>query len=365
MGNIAVILSVTLMLIVALVIISTRQDEGFANYTKCSKYPVRGIVRDIFREHDVQHTESGDWDLFYPCTYTHVEHELRHLQCRTRQQKIYAIDGCDSIVAKNALWQLLEDAYGRRVASSIMPTTYILSNAAHMRLFLQDYRRNTLYILKKNVQRKEGLLLTSNLDAILKSHIEGYKVIQKYLLNVHLVDQRKLNLRVYVLLVCDPFGQKRAYLHRDGKCLYTNKKYDARATDLQHQITSFELSPDIYRRLPLNFADLRRHWHLRGIEFDRVYASIVAKMQNVVRAALPHVCVNRHLSQNTRFQLFGADVILTDKLEPYILEFNKGPEMQPINARDRQLKRRVLEDTFATVGLISPPKRRPSGYLLL
>ena len=363
MGEIAVILSITLMLIVALIIISTRQRQAdhFANYTKCSMYPVRGIVRDIFHENDMQHTKADDWDLFCPCTYTHAERELRDLQCRTSKQKIYAIDGCDKIVAKNMLWQLLEDAYGRRVASTIMPTTYIQKNDQHMRLFLQDYQKNTPYILKKNVQRKEGLLLTSNLDAILKSHIEGYKVIQKYMLNVHLVKKRKLNLRLYVLIVCNPFGKKRAYLHRDGKCQYTNKKYDANATDLQHQITSLELSPDIYQHLPLNFAELRRHWHREGIVFDTVFASIVAKLQNVARATLPHVCVNRHLRKNTRFQLFGVDMILTDTLEPYVLEFNKGPEMQPTNARDRQLKRVVLEDTFAMVGLISPPNR-PNGY---
>jgi hypothetical protein len=46
-------------------------------------------------------------------------------------------------------------------------------------------------------------------------------------------------------------------------------------------------------------------------------------------------------------------VILTDQLEPYILEFNKGPSMNPINHEDYKLKRVVLEDTFRTAGFQS------------
>ena len=34
------------------------------------------------------------------------------------------------------------------------------------------------------------------------------------------------------------------------------------------------------------------------------------------------------------FQLFGADVIFTNNLHPYLLEFNKGPSMKYMNNRD-------------------------------
>ena len=43
---------------------------------------------------------------------------------------------------------------------------------------------------------------------------------------------------------------------------------------------------------------------------------------------------SRNIRRHTTFQLFGCDIILDQNLNPYILEFNKGPEMTPKNDED-------------------------------
>ena len=198
----------------------------------------------------------------------------------------------------------------------------------------------------------------------------GYVVVQRYLKDVHLVparDGHKLNLRLYVAIVCDPSGgRRRAYLHhRAGKCMYTARPYDRSSVDFEQQITSVELRPEVYRSLPLTLEELRLHWQTRGIRYDDVWRRIVAQMALVARAVLPHVCILRHCQHSVRFQLFGADVILDRDLHPYVLELNKGPNMKPVNARDRRLKQTVLEDTFALAGVTEPPSSRGTGYQLL
>lgn len=352
--------------------------EPFANYTKCSTHPTRGILKDIFDTYSIYQTRGEDWDIFLPCTYTHVERELRRLPSPCTQTErltqssllpvpesgqrkaIFAVDGCDGLVSKNRLWATLVRRYGRQRACTIMPPTYILSDEPDRKLFLEEHVPGATYICKKNVQRKEGLLMSDNMDTLLGSHAHGYKVVQQYITDVHTVRQHKLNLRLYVLIVCEPWtGRKRLFVHRDGKCMYTAKPYDPNTwQDETSQITSVDTNAEQYEGnapLPLTFEQLRAHWSTQKVAYDGVMGRVHRALRDTVTAVLPDMCRATKFQNHVRFQLFGADVLLRrDSMEPLVLEFNKGPSMRPVNQADYAVKRRVLEDVFRHVGLIAP-----------
>ena len=44
--------------------------------------------------------------------------------------------------------------------------------------------------------------------------------------------------------------------------------------------------------------------------------------------------------------------MISDKLDPLLLEVNKGPDMVPKNKEDEDLKTVVLEDIFRVIGVI-------------
>lgn len=274
-----------------------------------------------------------------------------------QRRAIFAVDGCDRLVSKNRLWQALVDAYGRDHARTLMPPTYILADPEDLKRFLQQFDPQAMYICKKNVQRKKGLLMTNNMDDILRCHTQGYKIIQEYITNVHTVHSHKLNLRLYVLIVCNANGgPKRAYVHTQGKCLYTAKPYSPDTLmDETSQITSLDTSAALYEgsnALPLTLDDLRQHWYNERIDYDRVMGNVHRALREVVHAVLPGMCQASKFNNHIRFQLFGADVLLRgDTLEPYVLELNKGPSMKPVNQADYGVKRGVLEDVFKKVGV--------------
>ena len=60
-----------------------------------------------------------------------------------------------------------------------------------------------IYILKKNIQQKKGIkLMKGDYQKIRKEAIsDNYKVIQTYLNNPYLINQRKVNLRIYLNLL--------------------------------------------------------------------------------------------------------------------------------------------------------------------
>lgn len=351
--------------------------ETFANYYKCGNATPSGIMKDIFATYDIYKTRGDQWELFLPCNYTHAERELRSLpgsgtmdtqatlipSSTDQPRAIFAVDGCDQLVSKNRLWTLLVEAYGRARSETLMPATYVFTSAADVKQFVADYRPGAMYICKKNVQRKQGLLRTSNLDQILRAEMEGYKLVQAYEKDVFTVHRRKLNLRYYVLLVCDAYGRKQAYVHREGKCLYTARDYDADADDDAHHITSVGVTAHDYVDLPLTTNQLRAHLHTVGVEYDDVFRAVTDKLQHVVAAVMPSMCVASKFKHHLRFQLFGADVLLTSGLDPLVLELNKGPDMKPVNQDDYGLKRAVLEDTFRRAGFLPPS--RSSGFVML
>lgn len=322
--------------------------EPFANFKKCDHKPPTGVLKDVLDAHEYTKTTTDDWDIFLPCNYTHVEQELREMDTQRLlpNQSVFAVDGCDKLVSKNKLWQALVDVYGRARASTISPPTYVVADPDDLARFLEDYVPQRMYICKKNVQRKKGLMMSDNLDTLLRCHYQGYKVIQEYLTDVHLVKGYKLNLRLYVLVVCDTYGNKHVHIHPEGKCLYTEQPYNPDTLhDTSTQITS-TASASVYEddALPLTLNDLREHWLNVHVNYDHVMRNVHEQLHAAVNAVLPKLCRATKFRRVTRFQLFGADVLLRGRdLAPFVLEFNKGPSMKPVNARDYAMKRRVME----------------------
>ena len=339
--------------IILWLIFKNKSIEKFKNkkkVRKCSKKSVGGILNDLFSTFNIERDNTDNWDLYIPCGYNNVEKELLKIKITNKNQKIFGIKGCDKIVSKNKLWELLRNKYGRDIARTIMPETYVLENELH--LFKKDYNINDIYILKKNIQRKKGLKMTKDLKEILNAKKDNFKVVQKYLKNVFLVNHRKVNLRIYVLFVCQNDNVD-AYLYNEGKCIYTNKDYNVNdITDIESNITSVNLDQDIYKRSPFSFDDLRYYLRLRNYDDTLLFNRIERKIKKMFYAVKDSLCRLDTLKDNVSFQLFGLDVIFTNVLDPYILEMNKGPEMKPKNKRDYNLKHKLNQDLLQLVGLI-------------
>lgn len=328
--------------------------EGFsANFYKCAKYTNNKVTRKVFEEADIQRTrDSVAWDLYIPCGYNNVESELRQVRTTRPDQKIFGIHGCDRIVSKDGIWRILKETYGRERASSLMPDTYILHSDQERELFRRNYRPNQIYLLKKNIQRKRGILLTDKLDVILAARKDNYRVVQAYVPDLYLIRRRKVNLRIYMMVTCQK-GVFKAYIHRDGKCIYTNQDYQE-GTDVPEQhLTSLNVGVEVYQDRPQSLEDLRAWLGEREgpHAYELLMSRLVKNLTLVMKAAKPRLCQLVHLDGNVTFQLFGLDYVFTDDMHPYLLEMNKGPDMSSKNDMDSLLKTGVTRDCFAMVGL--------------
>ena len=74
-----------------------------------------------------------------------------------------------------------------------------------LELFKIKKNTNKMSITKNNYQRQEGLEIHTKLDTILKSR-DKYILVQELLQDPYLVSGRKINLRVYVLVIKDNYS---------------------------------------------------------------------------------------------------------------------------------------------------------------
>jgi hypothetical protein len=365
---IAWILFIVLILVLSVLLYMTmayqQKEKKEIKYYRCMEKELGVITKDIFSKNNVTH-DNQDWNVYIPCGYNDVEKELKSIQMNGKKGNtfIFGVNGCDKIVSKNELWKQLRDCYGREKASQMMPETWILSDPEEMKDFRKKFN-GEMYILKKNVQRKEGLLLTDNQKVIENAHQQEYRVVQRYMKSVFLVGKRKVNLRIYYLIVVQK-GKISFYMSNVGKCIYTNKDYNSDNSDFESNITSYHLDINIYKTHPLTFEDLRRYIDKRTssqgkVLFDRIHLL----MQDVSRCIQKNIYQSLNLS-GTSFQLFGVDVIFDHTMHPYLLEMNKGPDMQAKDEMDYRLKSKVQRDMFAKVGIVNTENETNEFELLL
>jgi len=330
------------------------------SYYRCKDKMLGTVLKNIFDTNNIIN-ENKNWDIYIPCGYNNVEEELKKIVIQNNNQDIktkyiFGLNGCDSIVSKNKIWESLVKCYGRKHASTLMPESYILDDLNEMQIFRSNFKphKNEIYILKKNVQRKEGLKLTRDFFEILSGSTDNYKVVQKYMTDLYLVKNRKINLRIYLLIVIKDFIIY-FYSCKNGKCIYTNKEYNDNDLDFESNITSYHLDMSIYKKNPRNFKELSYYIDINSENKNNskiLFNNIELLMHDVSVCLAKNFYQSKNISGTTCFQLFGADLIFNKEFHPYLLELNKGPDMSARDKIDENMKRSVQNDMFKTVGIL-------------
>jgi hypothetical protein len=347
------IYKILIFIIILLIILTNTNNNNNKNikkytYYSNNKYKINDILLIVFNYNNIL-KNNNNWDIYIPSGYNNIEQQLNNLNVQNKY--IYGISGCDKLAGKNHLWNLLINKYGRTSASKIMPESYILNDQTDMSLFSSKFNEDNMYILKKNIQRKEGLKLTNNYNDIINAHYYKYIVIQNYIKNVFIVKNRKVNLRLYLLTVSKN-GKFNAYLHKYGKCIYTNKNYNGDNTDFESNITSFNMNSDIYNTHPLTLDDFRTHLDNNNLDHQLLFNKINHIIYLLVSASSNILGKAPNIINNTSFQLFGMDIIIDTNMNPYILELNKGPSMKYHTNIDFNQKLQINQDVFKTINII-------------
>jgi tubulin polyglutamylase TTLL9 len=282
--------------------------------------------------------------------------------------KIFIIHNGDQIVAKDYLWKNLIDYYGLKYCLNIMPMTYLLNNNNDLTKLENDFNKNNIYILKKNIQRQEGLKISNNLSEIINNKNE-YVIVQELLQDPYLINGRKINLRVYVLVVCYK-NNYTVYVYNDGFMYYTKELFKAKSLDFNSNITTGYIARWIYDVNPLTHTDFKKYLDnsnrllisseknlknnnviLSTHVFNNIY-KLITDVFTAFYKKIGNSSINDKLYNVTSFQLFGVDVAIDTNLNAKIIEVNKGPDLNSKDERDGKLKIQLIKDMFNIINIL-------------
>ena len=313
------------------------------------------ILSNVLYENNIQQTYNNkDWTLYIPSSYDNVREEIDKIVGITSFSKIFIMDNADQLCCKNHIWTHLVNKYGRTQAQNIMPTTYVLYNYYDMELFEKEYNQNTIYILKKNIQQQKGLLITKNKNDILNGFKNNYVIVQDLLQDPYLINGRKINMRFYLLIICDN-GQTTAYVFNDGFMYYTKNKFTKGTMDSDTNITTGYIDRQVYIDNPLTHGDFREHLNTKYENKNQsnvFFISVNNLLSNVVIAVKDVISRKDNKIWNTfNFQLFGVDIAVSDTLQPKLMEINKGPDLGVKDDRDKIIKTKLISDLLEIINL--------------
>lgn len=359
--------------------------------TECS-YQLNETMNDVLNKNSERTLNHGESDLVLPCGYDYIDKEINSIPKNNNNKntrRVFIIHGADEITAKNYLWKNIVSHHGINYAKKIAPNTYLLTEPQQqdeIQRLEKEHKPGKKYILKKNIQRQTGLKLTNDISEI-KNNNDKYVVVQELLEDSYLVNNRKINLRVYIVVLCHKTHTD-VYMFNDGFMYYTQKEFikDPNNLDPTNHITTGYVDRDVYVKNPLTHTDFKKYldsdpgtkYHTESATSRKLNPSelllkqqgfciskvIFDRIQKLIRDVFVsfkgHICKEKniynksvHIYDDYSIQIFGADVAINDKLQPQIIEINKGPDLSPKDERDGTVKKKLMNDVLEIIGLKS------------
>uniref|UniRef100_A0A8D3CB34 Tubulin--tyrosine ligase-like protein 9 n=1 Tax=Scophthalmus maximus TaxID=52904 RepID=A0A8D3CB34_SCOMX len=297
-------------------------------------------------ERDAGHMEASKCD-FFPCTFVlPSEYHLLVEEFKRSPGSIWIMKPVAKCQGKGIfLFRKLKDIMDWK---KVMHTDFIEELGIDNTLLTQDGPRSE--------EQKDA------------AQVESY-VAQRYIENPYLINGKKFDLRIYVLVTS--YVPLKAWLYRDGFARFSSTRFSLSSIDDKYmhltnvavQRTAPDYDPE--KGCKWQMQQLRRY--LTAKHGREIVETLFKEMDNIfVRSLLSvqKVMINdKHC-----FELYGYDVLLDQNLKPWLIEVNASPSHMPSSQEDYEMKYRLLDDTLNVVdmeGRLTGKEKRVGGYDLM
>lgn len=319
-------------------------------------------VRNAWKRAGFERTSKGGWNLWWGRPLKFPEHKKLN-----EYQKVCHFPGTYYLGRKDNLSRNVGKFKRKNGAGSYpyLPVTYVLPDD-HSRL-IQDWKdrgEKGLYIVKpKAAARGVGIRLVAKPDVEIKKNANV--LVQRYIDRPLLIDDRKFDLRVYVLVTC--FDPLRVYVFKEGLARFCSELYSeggARKNykDKLRHLTNYSLNKKSGSvedegdgaGIKWSFSFLKERMVEMGIDPGPVFARINDLVIRTVISVEEKINANMNMyvpHKANCFELFGFDVMIDRDLHPWIIEVNTSPSLATEWRLDKKIKNALTVDMFNMLGV--------------
>ncbi|XP_029995217.1 putative tubulin polyglutamylase TTLL9 [Sphaeramia orbicularis] len=364
------------------------EDRIFIRYKCCQINTIQDVLRQ--RPGWVEVKDDEEWDFnwcdvgwlrenfdhSYMEEHVRINHFRNHYELTRKNLMVKNL---------NRYRKTIEREVGHMEVSKcdFFPYTFALPSEYH--LFVEEFKRSpgSTWIMKPVAKSQgKGIFLFRKLKDIMDwkkngTHSEDQKegapvesyVAQRYIENPYLINGRKFDLRVYVLVTS--YVPLKAWLYRDGFARFSNTRFSLNSIDDKYmhltnvavQKTAPDYDPE--KGCKWQMQQLRRYLTAKHgrekvetlfEEMDNIFVRSLQSVQKVI------------INDKHSFELYGYDILLDQNLKPWLIEVNASPSHTPSCQEDYEMKCRLLEDTLNVVdmeGRLNGWEKRVGGYDLM
>lgn len=354
------------------------------------------LVIDILECHNFIRTTKSDFSILW------TNHYIKGFKSLSRCQKINLFPRSYECTRKDSMARninAMADLHGRK-HFSYMPECFVLPQEREALLQAMESSRGRPWIIKPaGSSQGRGIYITSNPielpDTYQNNKNDDNWIVERYIDNPLLVDSRKFDLRLYVVVTS--YNPLKIYLHEEGLCRLATEKYTNETYyDKYAHLTNYSINKhNVKDRVPNpEDVDVENESKLKGNELKLSLAELNSILQDMnintipiwskiedlivktlisveskIYNALDIYSVNNEYGTSSCFELFGFDVLIDANLNPFLLEVNFSPSLNTDSPLDLQVKSKVLADLFNLVGIrqsansINPSKNDSSFAL--
>ena len=247
-----------------------------------------------------------------------------------------------------------------------MPETYVLPKDKEIfTLQIQNYElnKNNIWLLKPVASsRGRGIRILTNFNDIPEKTI-----ITHYISNPHLINRKKYDLRLYVLIT--GYTPLKIYLFEDGLTRFCSEEYnldESKLNDKYIHLTNYSINKnnENFEKNDDTEKEEGNKWSIftykkflkeNKIDFNKIWKKIkdivIKTILSITDSGIP-IIKDFNLSSVNLFEIYGFDILLDSFLNPWLMEVNLNPSLNCDSELDLKIKSKVLTDIFNIIGII-------------
>lgn len=247
-----------------------------------------------------------------------------------------------------------------------MPETYVLPKDSEAFLpKIENYKmtKENMWLFKPVASsRGRGIRLMQNPD-----NLPSKGLVTKYIYNPHLINGKKYDLRLYLLIT--GYSPLKIYLYDDGLTRFASEEYNLNETNMSNRfihLTNYSINKTStnYQKndnasneegSKWSLQTLKNHMIKEKVDFNLVWSKIkdimIKTIISVTDDAIPLI-KTFNIASNNLFELYGVDILLDEKFNPWLMEVNLNPSLNCDSELDLQIKSKLLTDIFNIIGIV-------------
>ena len=293
--------------------------------------------------------------------------QLRNKVIINEFQKVYTFLNSNEFHHKDLLYQnylamkkIFKDDF------NYMPETYCYpkdKNQIYIKFNNYTLDLNNLWLVKPvDKSIGSGIHFLNSLKNEIKKG--KYFLITKFISKLDLIDNKKYDLRLYVLIA----GLKplRLYFYKKGlvrkatsvfnismmgvnnRYMYlTNTGVNDKSKDYIFPKNSDDVKANIW-----NLDTYKNYLKTKNVDFDAIFVKIKdLAIKSIISFQKNLLIKNKNLNERNIYTILGIDILITDKFEPILLEINNRPSLGIGDKVDEPIKTNLFADTLNIVGI--------------